>query len=145
MSDIVIRKAADSEAEKISAILIRCGIDWSPEMVRHSFTAKDMVWVMQENNQIIAVLIVREIVSDLWEVLQIAVDPTCHRQGYGKKLLSHLVLKAQKNSVEKIQLEVRRSNQAAIALYENIGFKVVGVRSAYYQDGEDAMLMDLFV
>jgi ribosomal-protein-alanine N-acetyltransferase len=39
-------------------------------------------------------------------------------------------------------LEVRRSNTAAIALYERAGFRTVHVRSNYYQrDGEDALVM----
>jgi ribosomal-protein-alanine N-acetyltransferase len=39
-------------------------------------------------------------------------------------------------------LEVRRSNPAAIALYERHGFRAAGLRRRYYQDnGEDAVVM----
>ncbi len=40
-------------------------------------------------------------------------------------------------------LEVRRSNSAAIALYESFGFVEVGVRAGYYGGSEDALLMNL--
>ena len=41
-------------------------------------------------------------------------------------------------------LEVRESNEAAIALYEKLGFEVVGSRDGYYRDNnEDAILMTL--
>ena len=40
-------------------------------------------------------------------------------------------------------LEVRASNAAAIALYEQLGFQHVGRRRGYYPDGEDACLMNL--
>lgn len=41
-------------------------------------------------------------------------------------------------------LEVRRSNEAAQALYQQLGFEVVGVRPRYYKDTEeDAVLMQL--
>ena len=40
-------------------------------------------------------------------------------------------------------LEVRVSNAAAIALYEQLGFLQVGRRKGYYQDGEDAILMNM--
>jgi ribosomal-protein-alanine N-acetyltransferase len=36
-------------------------------------------------------------------------------------------------------LEVRRSNHAALALYEGRGFLGYNVRVAYYDDGEDAL------
>lgn len=39
-------------------------------------------------------------------------------------------------------LEVRVSNGAAIALYDQLGFKQVGRRKKYYPDGEDAILMN---
>jgi ribosomal-protein-alanine N-acetyltransferase len=41
-----------------------------------------------------------------------------------------------------VTLEVRRSNDAAQALYQKYGFDVVGERRRYYRDtGEDALLM----
>ena len=40
-------------------------------------------------------------------------------------------------------LEVRKSNQAAIALYEKFGFSPVNVVKRYYSDGEDAILMGI--
>ena len=39
-------------------------------------------------------------------------------------------------------LEVRASNMAAVALYEQLGFQHVGRRKGYYADGEDALLMN---
>jgi [ribosomal protein S18]-alanine N-acetyltransferase len=39
-------------------------------------------------------------------------------------------------------LEVRRSNDGAIRLYEREGFRAAGLRRRYYQDnGEDALVM----
>jgi len=56
-----------------------------------------------------------------------------------------LVAHAAERRAALIALEVRRSNQAAIALYRSVGFRAVGLRRAYYADGEDAvdMLLDL--
>jgi ribosomal-protein-alanine N-acetyltransferase len=43
---------------------------------------------------------------------------------------------------DQFTLEVRRSNEGAIALYERDGFRVAGLRRRYYQDnGEDALIM----
>ncbi len=43
---------------------------------------------------------------------------------------------------ERATLEVRRSNHAARALYERLGFRVRGVRRDYYADPvEDALIL----
>lgn len=43
----------------------------------------------------------------------------------------------------KVSLHVRKSNRGAIRLYEELlGYKVAGVASAYYSDGEDAFVME---
>jgi len=47
-----------------------------------------------------------------------------------------------KNGVDRVYLEVRASNRAAIALYEKCGFNCIGKRSAYYRyPTEDALVM----
>ena len=41
-------------------------------------------------------------------------------------------------------LEVRRSNAAAIALYQGLGYRQVGMRPRYYaEENEDALLMSM--
>lgn len=63
-------------------------------------------------------------------------------KGYGKLLLSYLMTLAEDFKVDSITLEVRISNEAAIYLYESIGFRTLTVRKGYYQDNhEDAYLM----
>ncbi|MBF0848847.1 ribosomal-protein-alanine N-acetyltransferase, partial [Streptococcus danieliae] len=39
-------------------------------------------------------------------------------------------------------IEVRKSNKAAIKVYERVGFELIGKREKYYQNnGEDALIM----
>lgn len=45
------------------------------------------------------------------------------------------------NGAAKILLEVSVENEAALALYQDLRFEVVGRRKAYYSDGTDAILM----
>ena len=46
--------------------------------------------------------------------------------------------------VSRILLEVKETNQPAIALYQSFGFKPIGVRKGYYRDtGEDAIVLEL--
>ncbi len=83
-----------------------------------------------------------------WAILEeahitlLAVSPEYRRQGIGALLLSTLLQKAQARGLERATLEVRSSNQAAIALYQKFGFKIAGTRKKYYQDNqEDALIL----
>lgn len=72
------------------------------------------------------------------ELLRIAVHPDVRRNGLGRQLLRACTeaLRAERYTV--LRLEVRESNIAARALYESEGWRFIGLRKAYYKDGEDA-------
>jgi [ribosomal protein S18]-alanine N-acetyltransferase len=77
----------------------------------------------------------------VWHVMNIAVDPDERRQGIASALLAELYARVA-DPRARFTLEVRRSNQVAIELYERDGFRVSGMRRRYYQDnGEDALIM----
>jgi [ribosomal protein S18]-alanine N-acetyltransferase len=77
----------------------------------------------------------------VWHVMNIAVDPDERRQGLASALLAELYARVA-DPRARFTLEVRRSNQVAIELYERDGFRVSGMRRRYYQDnGEDALIM----
>ena len=76
-----------------------------------------------------------------------SVDTYEQCQGIGRKLMESLIAYA-RGRAETMFLEVRPSNPAAIALYENLGFNEIGVRKAYYpaKDGrEDAIMLALHI
>ncbi len=84
------------------------------------------------------------LVADEIHILNIATHPQARRQGHGAQLLRHIVEQARSASFKGIDLEVRRSNLAAQALYASHGFQVEGMRPRYYEDNdEDAILMTL--
>ena len=77
----------------------------------------------------------------VWHVMNVAVDPELRRQGIGRALLGQLYERVGDPNAQ-FTLEVRRSNRAAIELYERDGFRTAGLRRRYYQDnGEDALIM----
>jgi ribosomal-protein-alanine N-acetyltransferase len=77
----------------------------------------------------------------VWHIMNIAVDPQRWRQGIGSALLGDLYARVGDDQA-RFTLEVRRSNGAAIRLYERDGFRAAGLRRRYYQDnGEDALIM----
>lgn len=79
-----------------------------------------------------------------WEIENIAVDAAVRRQGIARALVRELEMRARERGVTKFNLEVRASNQAAIGLYEKLGFAQTARRRGYYQDPlEDALLFSL--
>ncbi len=82
-------------------------------------------------------------IVDEGHITNIAVHPDHRREGIGRKFLALLIAEAEKRSgTTKFTLEVRVSNEAAINLYEEAGFREAGRRKNYYSDNkEDAAIM----
>ena len=81
-------------------------------------------------------------VVDELQVVSLAVRPDARRSGVASRLLAYLFGHSG-GPVRRASLEVRRSNQAAAAMYQRFGFRPVGVRRGYYEEPtEDAVLME---
>lgn len=82
------------------------------------------------------------IIFDELHINTLAVHPYWRRQGVATRLLAHVLDDAVRLGAEKATLEVRRSNEGALKLYEGFGFEVGGVRKEYYrQPVEDALIL----
>ncbi len=80
-------------------------------------------------------------VADEAEIITIGVAPNARRQGIGSAILCIIEKNVKNQGVNKIFLEVASNNIAGQKLYENNGYKMVGIRPKYY-DGVDAILME---
>ncbi|MDO4337287.1 MAG: ribosomal protein S18-alanine N-acetyltransferase [Eubacteriales bacterium] len=81
-------------------------------------------------------------VLDEGDVTNVAVRRDRQREGIGHFLMESLIRLADEQGIRIIHLEVRRSNQTALRLYERMGFHRDGIRKGYYTDPvEDAVLM----
>ena len=77
----------------------------------------------------------------VWHVMYVSVDPDRRRRGIATAMLESLFDRVGDPEAQ-FTLEVRRSNDGAVALYERLGFKPAGLRRRYYADnGEDAIVM----
>lgn len=82
-------------------------------------------------------------VADEIQMLKLSVHPECRRQGVSRTLMTFLLNQARKKKASKVLLEVRPSNQAALALYQSLGFEALYRRPRYYDpEGEDALVME---
>jgi len=97
--------------------------------------------IESEANRLIGYLIISRYV-DAWHVMNIAIEPEYQRRGIATMLMEELFELTSPDGRRGYTLEVRVSNEAAIGLYEGLGFKARGVRRGYYTDNrEDALIM----
>lgn len=78
------------------------------------------------------------------DIHNIAVHGDFRRKGVARLLLRKVMNEAERQSITRVMLEVRKSNLPAQQLYEAMGFWTTGIRKGYYSDnGEDALAMTL--
>ena len=116
---------------------------WTADMFRAELTENPSAWffVAVAEADIVGYIGGWLVVDDL-QVVSLAVRPDARRRRVATRLLAHLFDHAGA-PVHRASLEVRRSNREAIAMYEQFGFRRVGVRRGYYDEPkEDAIVME---
>lgn len=82
------------------------------------------------------------LVLDEVHINNIAIRPECRGQGAGRILLTVVLRTGAAHGATRATLEVRRSNTAALKLYEGMGFRIGGTRRSYYTSPvEDALIL----
>ncbi len=82
------------------------------------------------------------LVVDEMHVMNVAVDPGYRRQGLARRLLAFAMARAARAGARRALLELRAGNREALALYESLGFRSLGVRRGYYREPtEDALVL----
>ncbi|MCV2404093.1 GNAT family N-acetyltransferase [Marinomonas sp. C2222] len=99
-----------------------------------------LVESVQEGQKSILAWLTASHCFDQSELELIVVDEKARRQGLARKLINTWQQDAQESDVKELLLEVRESNEGAIALYISMGFEQVGYRKNYYklQQGREA-------
>ena len=94
-----------------------------------------------ETKELLGYLIISRYV-DAWHVMNVAVAPEQRRRRIAASLFERLFELTSGEGRRGYTLEVRVSNEVAIKLYEQAGFKPRGIRRGYYTDNrEDALIM----
>jgi ribosomal-protein-alanine N-acetyltransferase len=117
---------------------------WSPAMFAGEIAkATSMCLGAFENpeRQLVGYVIVSRYV-DAWHVMNLVVRDERRRLGIATALLDEVFERTRGEGRRGFTLEVRASNDAALRLYESMGFRAQGVRRGYYTDNrEDAVIM----
>jgi len=86
--------------------------------------------------------VIARLILDEGHLLDLAVHPEFRMRGIAGMLMEDVMRGLQINRCKAFFLEVRASNSAALKLYEEAGFRVIGTRKNYYKDPvEDACIM----
>jgi ribosomal-protein-alanine N-acetyltransferase len=142
MDDLEIRRLTYADLPQVIAIERRAfPTPWSLAMFVLELSKPSGVCLAALREDRLVGYLVCSRYERVWHIMNVAVDPDRRREGTGTTLLTTLFERVRDDEA-RFTLEVRRSNEAALALYERFGFRVAGVRRRYYQDnGEDAYVM----
>lgn len=141
---MTIREMEEKDLDAVCELEKRCfSKPWSRASFRSAIDRDDTVYLVCLQQGKIAGY------CGIWcsfedgDLCNMAVDADMRRQGIGHSLLEDALRAAKGLGVMRMMLEVRCSNQAAIALYRQFGFADIGVRGGYYTEPtEDALLME---
>jgi [ribosomal protein S18]-alanine N-acetyltransferase len=143
-STITVRRMFASDVPSVLSILRESpeASIWSEESLLES-ASRGLAWTAELNGHLAGILIGR-VAADEFEILNLAVGKECRRRGVATKLVGAAVESVGMEGARQSYLEVRASNEGAIALYAGMGFRVCGRRPNYYSHPtEDAVLLVL--
>lgn len=131
-----------NDLDGIAALENECFSDpWSRRMLAESFLSDNFRGVLLEEEGVLVGYGGVRVAADEAEVELIAVSEMYRSCGRGKKIMEDLLAIARERGAKRVYLEVRVSNASAQMLYLRCGFRGLYVRSRYYPDGEDAVVM----
>jgi ribosomal-protein-alanine N-acetyltransferase len=143
------RSATPSDLGALEA-LVAAAVDpgWSrAELSRALAQPMARVWVAEsepgpagDDDRLIGFVVARRIL-DILEVDLVGVRSDQRQRGVAKRLLGDLLEAEVERGLAEARLELAATNDPARRLYTALGFVVVGKRSRYYPNGDDALLL----
>ena len=114
---------------------------WDENSLRSELENPLSLWLVALCGDRVAGYVGSQTVLGESDMMNLAVHPDFRRQGLGRQLVNALVYELEEDS-HCMLLEVRQSNEGAIALYRALGFRQVGKRPNYYKrPTEDALIL----
>lgn len=119
---------------------------WSPDAWRDEIVGADRhVLVARDADGAVVGVATFQAVADVADLHRVVVRSDQRGHGIGRLLVLAGIDWARATGAERVLLEVEVDNAPARALYEGIGFVVLGRRADYFGPGADALVMELGV
>lgn len=140
-----IRPMSQNHLEQVASLEVCCfSKPWSREALKEELENPQAVFLVAEENGEVLGYVGMHVVFGEGYMDNLAVFPHARRKGVGRELVETLIVWLKQHDGLFLTLEVRLSNQAAISLYQSLGFEEAGRRPRFYQEPvEDALLMTL--
>ena len=140
-SEIEVRRLVYSDLPAVLTIeRLAFPTPWSLAMFVLELSKPSGICLAAESEDGLAGYLVCSRYADVWHLMNVAVTPERRRAGIATTLINELLERA--GAEARYTLEVRTSNDVAIAMYQRFGFRPAGTRPRYYHDnGEDALIM----
>ncbi len=130
---VAIRAMSHEDLPEVSDIERRSyEFPWSHGVFRDCLLAGYQCIVL-EREELVAGYSILSVAAGEAHILNLCIDPTHRAHGYGELLLDAILGVARDADVEEVFLEVRPSNETAMALYRKKGFHQIANRPKYYQ------------
>lgn len=139
----MIRRMEERDIPQVAELERLCfSTPWSEHSLRESLARPEYLFLVEETDGKVTAYGGLLKVMEEGDVTNIAVHPEYQRKGSGTRVTEALLEEGRKCGMIVFTLEVRVSNQAAIHVYEKLGFHSVGIRKGFYDaPKEDAMIM----
>lgn len=116
---------------------------WSYNILKQELeNGKSKYFVAKQENEIVGFSGILLIIDQV-NIMNIVVKKDKRNFGIGSSLLEEIIRYSKIHNATSITLEVNEKNIPAIKLYKKYGFKQVGLRRKYYNNEDNAILMDL--
>lgn len=102
-------------------------------------------YLVAERDGVLAGYATVSVVPDVAELQRLATVSAFRRTGVATALISAVMAHAAAGGAERLLLEVRDDNEAALAFYAGAGFTEIARRPRYYRDGTEAVVLQRFV
>lgn len=114
---------------------------WSAKSLEQLNRRGELGWVIEDGNgKVAGFLVVQAVVAEA-EILNLCVAPGNRRTGLAEALLHAAIAELRRTRVDRLFLEVRESNRAALSFYEKHKFRETGRRPGYYRDPDEAAVL----
>lgn len=141
MKSLVLRPAAAADAEDVAALARReFAAGWSREAYAAETARADALFLIGEDGAVRGYALARVQDAEA-RLLDFATEED--GRGVGRALWAALADAARRAGARTLTLEVSARNERARAFYTRAGARVVGRRPKFYNDGSDALLMDI--
>ena len=115
---------------------------WSEASIASELQNDLALWMVALNDDTVVGYIGSQTVCGETDVMNIAVHPDWRRRGLAEILIEQLIMELKRLGSISLTLEVRASNEPAIALYQKLDFRQIGRRPNYYRNPkEDALIL----